>query len=433
MAKLIVEEGGARRVFRMGKGVLTVGSGAEARLRLSSPDVAEIHFELERSEQAIKLRPRPGVVPPRIGGAPVQGDVLLAPGRTVEIGGARLWIEPEDAAPRAAPGARPVSPTSRRRPLVEVSPRRVKRGLPAWGVAAIILGIAGLALVVWWVQVSRRAMQGDSLAVAMIKGAEQLADRGDHEEAEAQLSQIPPEAIDAEIGRRIAALREQFAARRALLDELAENEAGTKYLDVLLKKYEARHLSGTPEPAKVRLFLKRCRTFRERWPGHPELDWVSRQEARFAGAVDLAAPPTWDDVRWEVKDLTDTSPRNYAAAFAMLDEFLARATGAERTEAEGLREKLASDRAEYAQDRLYQAQHEFEKKEDASKAIWWLVHSVAWLGDEAQENEAARFLVRMPDLQAHLEGYRRTYPELFADLLRNPIVLAWAQEQGYQP
>ncbi len=436
MAKLILEEAGARRAFRMGNGVLTVGSGAEARLRLASPGVAEIHFELELSERGARLRPRPGVIPPTVAGAPVRSEVMLAPGKPVEVGGARLWLElEEDQAPAVAPRAEVAAPAPdrpRRSPVGERS-RSTGRGFPTRAVIALILGTTAITLFVWWRLVQRRSEKGSSQALVMIQGAEQIAAAGDFDGARRKLAEIPPDQVTPEIGARVDELRASFEQRRVAVDTALRNEQGTKYLDSLLKKYEARYLTGTPEPAQVRLFLKRCRTFRERWPGHPDLDWVRRQEGRFEGFVDPDAPPTWADVQWEVKDLTDTSPRNYAAALALVDGFLEGASRGERTEAQGLRDKLVSERVEYAQDRLYQAKYEFEQKEDPSKAVWWLVHSVAWLGDEALANEAARFLVRMPDLSGHLLGYKESYPDRYQAVVRNPVVAAWARESGFKP
>jgi hypothetical protein len=193
------------------------------------------------------------------------------------------------------------------------------------------------------------------------------------------------------------------------------------------------YLQGTPEHAKVRLFLQRCRTFRARWPRHPEMDWVTRQEARFAGYVDMNAPLSLADVQWQVKDLTDGMPRNYAAAFALVDEFLTRATGSDREAAQALWDELAQARPEYAEDRLFEARHQFEKKNDPSKAVWWLVHNVAWLGDEALANESARFLLRMPDVEGHLRAYARDYPDKYEAEMRNEIVAGWARDTGFEP
>ncbi len=444
MVKLIVDEGGARRAFRMGKGILTVGSGAEARLRLASTAVAEIHFELELGEAGVTLRLRPGVLPPRVGGLPAKAELLLAPGARVELGGAQLWIESE-AAPAAGapaparaalatrPGASPAAPATepserfRQRRAEAASGRR-----PGWLVPVLILAATGLVFLVW-VRLMKSSAGAEGLAQNKLRAAEQALAQADFRAARQELGDIPSGALAPEQVARKLALEQKLATAEAQVAAHMQNESGTRYADTLLKKYEGLYLQGTPEPAKVRLFLKRCRVFRERWPTHPELDWVARQERRFAGYVDLNAPPTWEDVSWETKDLVDTSPRNYVAALALIDELLARVTGEERKKAQNLRDELVAGRPAYAQDRLEQARYEFERKEDPSKAVWWLVHNIAWLGDEALANQNARFLVKMPNVEGHLLGYKQDYPERYAAVLRNPIVAAWAKEVGFAP
>lgn len=440
MVKLIVDEGGARRAFRMGKGILTVGSGAEARLRLASTAVAEIHFELELGEGGVKLRLRPGVLPPKVGGLPAKSELVLAPGARVELGGAQLWIESEEAPTGSAVAPAPARPGgARSAPAAEPSERFRQRRAeaegarrPAWIAPVLILAATGIVFLVW-LRVMKTGAKAEGLATNKLRAAEQALAQADFRGARLELEGIPPDALEpAQIARRLA-LIERIASAEAEVAAHMQNESGTRYADSLLKKYEGLYLQGKPEPAKVRLFLKRCRVFRERWPTHPEMDWVERQERRFAGYVDLNAPPTWEDVSWEVADLTDSSPRNYVAALALLDELLTRVEGEEEKKARNLRDDVLAGRAEYAQDRLEQARYEFERKEDPSKAVWWLVHNIAWLGDEALANQNARFLVKMPNLEGHLLGYRQDYPERYAAVMRNPIVAAWAKEVGFAP
>ena len=120
-------------------------------------------------------------------------------------------------------------------------------------------------------------------------------------------------------------------------------------------------------------------------------------------------------------------------ALALLDELLSRVEGEERAKVQNRRNELVKERPEYAQDRLFQARHEFEKKQDTSKAVWWLVHSVAWLGDEALEDEAARVLVKMPDLASHLLGYKAKYPDRYALVMKNSVVADWAERNDFKP
>ena len=77
MARLILEEGGQRRAFRVNEGKLTIGSSESCTLTLASPDVAEIHAELEVHGEEITLRPRPGVTPPRVLGKAVSNPTRL--------------------------------------------------------------------------------------------------------------------------------------------------------------------------------------------------------------------------------------------------------------------------------------------------------------------------------------------------------------------
>ncbi len=445
MAKLIVEEGGARRAFRMGKGVLTVGSGAEARLKLASTAVAEIHFELELGEAGVKLRLRPGVVPPKVGGQPARGELVLAPGIPVEVGGARLWLEPEEGpaaapAPAAAQPVRaavaPVVPARAAPPSERLQRRRAEPRpgrVPGWLIPVLVLAATGILFLVW-LRLMKSGASDDGLVQNKLRAAEQALAAARFDDARAELAGIPAAGtLTPAQAERLARVQERLETGARAANLHMENESGTRYLDAQLKKYEAFYLQGTPDPAKVRLFLKRCRTFRERWPRHPELDWVQRQETRFAGYVDMNAPPSWADVLWEVKDLTAGMPRNYVAAFALLDELLPRVSGKDRTEAEALRDELVGGRSEYAEDRLQQARHEFEKMNDPNKSVWWLVHNVAWLGDEGLANESARFLAKMPDLAGHLRGYKQDYPERYAAVLKNPVIAAWAEEAGFTP
>jgi hypothetical protein len=443
MLKLFVEEGGSKRAFRIGSGVLTVGSGAEARLRLSSTGVAELHFELDVGADGVRLRLRPGVVPPRVGGRAAVNESLLAPRARVELGGASLWfeVEGEAAASPAAPDApapRPSAPA--RTPHSAAASERLARRraeprpgrLPTWLVPLLVLASAGIVFLIW-LRVMKSGASDEGLAQNKLRAAQQALAQSDYPAARAELAAIPATALTPELVARKDALAAEIERADAASALVLENSAGSRFFDTLLKKYEGIHLQGTPEPAKVRLFLERCRTFRERWPRHPELDWVARQERRFEGAVDLGAPRTWADVSWAVADLTDTSPRNYAAAFAMLDELLERVSGKEELGARNLKRELVEQRVEYAKDRLEQARYEFDKKQDPNKAVWWLVHNVAWLGDEALANESARYLVRMPDLAGHLLGYKRNYPDRYAAVMANAIVAGWAKENDFAP
>src|SRR5688572_20598631 len=105
MTRLVVEEGGKRRAFKVGDGVITIGSGAGATLKLASTKVAEIHAEIVVQGGAVTVRPRPGVLPPTLKGRAQSAEFKVPKGSTVVIGDAKLTVDPPD--PAAAPVAPP--------------------------------------------------------------------------------------------------------------------------------------------------------------------------------------------------------------------------------------------------------------------------------------------------------------------------------------
>lgn len=451
MTRLIVEEGGVQRAFRLGDGVLTVGSGPDAKLRLKSTDVAEIHLELRIQDGVVRARPRPGVLPPRVDGTSLEEGGVLAPGQVVEVGSARLWIDgggeaaPRPAAARAAtPAATPAAAPARKsrapaagarpagqRSLVQRTKPRIQRGIPTWLVIVLFLGAAGVAIGSYaYVTKVQGKMTAAPVSARIAASREHLA-AGNLDEAEHRLDLISAERTITPAERdEIAAIRDEIAERRAQADVDVDNLVGSKYFDVMLQKYESKYLAGEPQPSRVRLFLKRCKEFRERWPDHPKMGWVERQELRFKGFIDLSAPPTWEDVDWEIHYLTGGAPRNYKAAFEMLNEFMRRSSPEERAKAQELWDELVAERVEYHKDKLYQAEYEYNDKKDAAKAVWWLLHAVIWIGDEDMADEAAAFLVKIPDLDVHLRGYEKEYPERYAAVLQHPLVHEYAVEHG---
>ena len=87
MTRLIVEDGGKRRAFKVGDGTLTIGSGGGASLRLSDPAAAEVHAELLLREGRATLRLKPGVLPPRVAAVSTQTARWRRRGRRCDRGG----------------------------------------------------------------------------------------------------------------------------------------------------------------------------------------------------------------------------------------------------------------------------------------------------------------------------------------------------------
>lgn len=450
MVRIIVEENGQRRAFRLGEGVLTIGSGEAARLRLSSPDVADVHAEIHHSESGTVLRPKPGVLPPKMAGANVDTEVPLETDVAVELGSARLWLQTDEGpvqTPRsatvqasggkAAGGGSAVKVARReaairaskkqsRRSVVQSSRRTVQRGVPSWMVILLLVGGVGIAIFAGSKMFSTATVASFSVD-ATLDAAERDIDLSNFESARRQIASIPGDVDVSRAQRdRIAALEKTMVDRQEETAQVKEDNRGTQWMEVYLKRYEKRYLQGSPKPAKVRMFVKRLNEFDERWPDHPEAAWVRRQRGRFEGMVDLSEPPTFEELEWEIWLLTNTSPRNYVEGFALLDEYLERDVAPAAGEARELRAKMVGEREEYHTDRLHQADYEYNKKKDANKAVWWLVHSVIWLGDQEMEDEAAEYLIKIPLLEEHLPGYLDKYPDKYAALMENATVRAFA-------
>ena len=134
MTRLIVEDGGRRRAFRLGDGKLTVGSSEKAKLRLASDGVADIHVELEVTEGVITLVCKPGVLPPKLAGRPLAGRVKLKHGVPVAIGGATIQAEYPEAEAAPQPVVQPVQRSAAgARGSPQETPSLRRRNWLVWG------------------------------------------------------------------------------------------------------------------------------------------------------------------------------------------------------------------------------------------------------------------------------------------------------------
>jgi hypothetical protein len=452
MTRLIVEEGGACRAFKISEGVIAIGSGAEARLKLTSPDVAARHATLELLGGVCTLRAEPGVVPPTVGGVPVRGDVELAAGVPVRIGSATLVLE-ADAGPAARAAAAPPvvpRPVERRPPSSSRSarrgparggrddaearePRKISHGIPAWLIVAplvVVISLVGFFIV--RVIMSNRQEVAPDLAMVYFNNAVAALERNKLDTAEFELDRIPTDKVSPEVAARIAQLRAQIASDRQAGELALHNMRGTTYLDQSLKRFERSYLLGPAEPPKVRLFLKRCRHFRETWPQHEELGWVERQERRFAGVVDLSQPPTLADIQFEVRTLTHADDlRDYEQCFQVLDQFLGVCGPADREAALKLVDEHRAAREPYFLDRLQRARFEYERKEIAESA-GVLVALIRYIGDEQMADRAASELLKFEDIDARLRGFKLDKPEILEELKANRVMGEYIRSKGLE-
>jgi hypothetical protein len=148
---------------------------------------------------------------------------------------------------------------------------------------------------------------------------------------------------------------------------------------------------------------------------------------RYAGVIDMSAPPTFDDVAFEVETLTWADPRDFKQAFQVLDEFIAGADADDRAKALELYDEKLKHRDEWFNDKLQQARWEYERDE-LGKSLGWLVKIVVYTGDEVMAETAAQEIVKFPQLKERLRGYRNQSLETYEALVAQPTIQAFVRE-----
>ncbi len=457
MTRLIVEEGGKRRRFRLNPGKLSIGSGEQAALRLSSEDVAAVHAVLEFDGEQATLHLEAGVAPVQMGGRSRSGSIGLKLGQALTMGGAKLTVgsdeEAAPEAPRSRSGVSKKGSATRGRTAqratssrtsedrgrsAEGGKSRVKRSaartqktsVPTWLI--IVIGLAGAAFVINRLDsfadtssergFSALASQGrieDKLTNMDFKGA--LAEIEWVNEHRSELDANWRKVFD-EAEKRAIVMREEGQL-------YSRNATGTKVFAGQLEKFPGSYLKNNTRP-EARVFLKRIAQFRSDYPRHPELPWCDRMVERYAGIAKLSEPPTLADVAFEVKALTWTRPRDYKEAFKQLNSFLATANEDDRSAAMALINEKETEREAFFDDRMQQAAYFFWDRKQPSKAVAELAQLVAMIGDPAMEDLAVDSLIVIPDLDGYLRTYRKDRVSRFAALMDNARLKAYADNNN---
>jgi hypothetical protein len=463
MARLTLDENGAKRRFKLNPGKLTIGGGDGATLKLASNNVADLHAELVFEAGVARLRPRPGVLPPTIGGKAVTTETVLAGGQVVKIGTATISVEYDEGegpkgtrpAPAAAgatkaavrPATAPVrtkasgavAPAATRnaaadeRPEIRYQRREVKQGVPTWAILsmfAVGILLAFLFAGDFW---SSATSGGFNPSGARTRFDSFWGD-GDTKGAALVLEEFEGAELNAE-------WKAEYERMRALVDSTRSKSAkglvdmeATKEWQNQLEMYFKTHLEGKATRPKARVFVKRLQSFRERFPDHEQREWVDRMLTRFSPVAELHDPSTLADVQWEVNRFTIAKPRRYKEAFKAIDEFLERATGTDRDEALKLKAATEAEQKKLFDEELlgaavYYDREKYPNKFDPMKSIEILVQLVIGMADPELADDAARRLVSMEEITV-LEGYKRERSVTFERLMENAIVRERAKQLG---
>jgi hypothetical protein len=259
-------------------------------------------------------------------------------------------------------------------------------------------------------------------ASATIQIARTDITKGQLEAARTRLESIPRDGLDDPTRAKYDEAMAALAAAQSENEQSAAEVGGTEYLQSQLKNFESQRLAGKAERPKVRVFLKRCAYFLERWPQHPEADWVRRMQERYNTLYDPSSRTTYEDIAYEAETLTWANPRDFKQALEIVRRFAdEEATVDDRAKALVLLDTLTTQRAEWFSDRMQQARYEYDKGE-MGKSVAWLVMLIVYTGDDAMAAQASDQLLKFEGLDGWLRGYRSSSPDKYAILRQQPAI-----------
>lgn len=450
MVRLILEENGRRRAFKVKAGAeFAIGCADDATLQLESEGVAEQHATLQVEDGGkVVLRPKPGVMPPTVKGQAVSKATRVPLGVPIQIGGAKLYLEDPDAKPSGAaaaktsaarPAAKKVAPVSRgpaAAPAARNSGPRVERtrpvakiekGMPGWLMGLLLLiGIGGGAALLLR-NIGSDAVKGSSTPDQKAKMAYDSVMNDSKPNAKRLVEELRGATLSSSaqeyLNKTLAVLAEDEERHRAA----ARNDEGSRYLENQLKRFERDRLQGDPPKKKIRVFLLRANEFLEQWPDHPDRDWVDRQKRRFASAVNLGEKATWEEADYEIETLTWAWPTKFKQAYRVLRPYLTSPDAALARERQDALDALQTERFD---DKIQQAKYEFEQKDDPGKAVEILRQIIVNFTKEDYVSQAANILISFRGIESWLQAYHDTKPQAFDQMMENAEVARFVREAG---
>ncbi|MEM8713237.1 MAG: hypothetical protein AAGG01_20015, partial [Planctomycetota bacterium] len=195
----------------------------------------------------------------------------------------------------------------------------------------------------------------------------------------------------------------------------------------------------TENRSYARLFHKRATWFLREYPTHEKVSKVERLLRRVTPVAELDEPATLEDLRIEVKGLTDKRPMNFPEAFAAIDKFIAensdasvKASALEIEETTRQAEKafyeLQLDKAAVVYDQL-----KYPDKYSPGQAFEDMVAIIQAVEDMGLKADAARRMKGISEVNAgHMRGYKRNRAAAWAKMMQVPALQEWARELGVQ-
>ena len=408
MPKLIVQDGDAKRAFRLSKGRLTLGSADSNKLVLTSDGVAGEHAVLTIREEAASID---ALAPVEIDGEKVSGEGNAVPiGATIKIGGAAIALRADDDAgsgatagatkgggsarggssrggrsggsSRAGSGSRRsggggsarggrAGGRSRRDDDEERPSRRrpaKSGGRPAWLMPVVIL--FAVLIVAIGIMMSKGSGNETALNQAIAEFEAGQYDRAENWIGQVKRASLPPGRYQDydDIAERIELQQKQseIEAPRARAAKWADQFL-IRFVDSYLSESkiaeEAENGRQAYTAAKMRTWFERLDELGDQYPDWDSPAWrVSQNWANkadqingiredFAAKVDPNAKMTDSDLEWALFYYTDPSARKgnrFDKALAALEQYKADGgSGIKADEAETLIMERADAYADY--------------------------------------------------------------------------------------
>lgn len=497
MPRLIVDDSGAKRAFRLGTGRLTIGSDPGAKLRLTASGVSPRHAVLRVEASGVFLEAESEV---EFAGARRTGTLELPLGSTVALGAARLTVAADQeeappiparavpakpaparaADPKPAPSAAPARPQrsaapaagkpsagargNRGRAAAEPeaeAPRGGARrrgrsapkqdGLPGWVVPVGGVVLAGIVAGIYFMQGGQPPQ-----ALGQLNTAEQLVVEGNMDSARAILDKFNRATLD-------PALHQKYDDIKKILDSALSESAATKrnrgirFAQDDLLNYVDRHIKAdAPQKERVRLFLERLADFRQQYPEQRTAIWLDNGEAKsildqlnafeakFAGVASTAEPLGMADVDWARTYFASGGKegkgvREYQPVFERLAK--AESTGGLSAEqAASLRNELIGERSLYIEQRLQDADKDYNRYRESNdiealrSAANKLIYLILKNPDPAVWDRVSGVLLKFPSLaQEVLPSWRDNRPAEWQTLLRIPGIASLVPQMPPDP
>ena len=496
MSKLIVDDAGNQRAFRLGEGRLTIGSGATDKLRLEAGGVEPAHLTLIVRGKSVSID---ATAPVELGDEELEGEHRWHGGQTLVVGEARLSFVMDGDGPKAPAGAkapkRPATrevsegraPTSRRstagsagrssggrssagrtraslsdegdgaprrRSSASSRARQPQGGLPSWAVPLGVIAILGGVLVWYSVKGGGAAQPG-----ALLKEVSAQVDDGQLNTARQVFAKIDRAKLNLDLQARYDEVEKKIDAAELAGPAAIRRGEAIKWATQNLTRFHSKYLENPlVQAGQVRMWFENLAKFRGEnpdtgtaiWQDNPSgkklLEELAAIEAQFQDHPGRSGPANLDDARWWIEYYTSggaggDSIKLFAPALAKLDEVQAVSSEQDVETVESLRSQVLADRNLYVEQKMARSKELFDRYlEENSLAVLQqsaaeLVNLIHYNREPGIRSTAANALIKFPldKLQKQLlPSYEKHDPSKYASLMEVPQIAGLTKLIGGQ-